>query len=235
MAEALEQLKNIRTLAELNPRIGEKVQVETRTPRARYSLQLLGYRENGSLMISAPRNSKAINEGALVNVRLMSGNFICGFSAKVLKINTSPFPYWHLEYPKDTEVRRIRSHTRVPVNLMVSMDEYEPGSGLERDWPAQVFCSDISLKGAKVQSQSALGKVGDKLFFTSRFKVAGVDQVVLLPAEIRSMATADEGINKVLNHGLEFLEMDEETHLILTGFVYQQFLMETGHLEILRV
>ncbi|MCP4596270.1 flagellar brake protein [Neptuniibacter sp.] len=235
MAEALEQLKNVRTLAELNPRIGEKVQIETRTPRGRYSVQLLGYREASSLMVSAPKKASSINEGARVTVRLMSGNYICAFSAKVLKIQSNPYPYWHLEYPKDTEVRRIRSHTRVPVNLVVSVDEYEPDSGLRHDWPVTSYCTDISIKGACVDAPVALGKVGDKLFVTTRFQVAGVDQVVLTPALIRSVTPSEEGITKVLSHGLEFLELDDETHLILTSFVYQQFLIETGHLEIVSV
>jgi len=235
MAEALEQIKNLRTLAELNPRIGEKVQIETRSPRGKFSVQLLGYREGSSIIVSAPKKSGAVNEGARITVRLMSGNFICAFSAKVLKIQTIPYPHWHLEYPNETEVRRIRSYTRVPVNLVVSVDEYEVGTGLLHDWPLTAMCKDISLKGACVNTSVALGKSGDKLFVTTRFKVAGVDQVVLTPAVIRSVSASEEGITKVVTHGLEFMELDEETHLMLAGFVYQQFLIETGHMEILSV
>lgn len=235
MTAALEHLKSVKTLAELNPKIGEKVQIETRTPRGRYSVQLLGYRENVSMMVSAPRSNNSINVGARVTVRLMSGNYICAFSAKVLKIQTSPFTYWHLEYPTDTEVRRIRSHTRVPVNLMVSIDEFEMGKGLRLDWPVNAYCTDISIQGARIDAPVNLGKQGDKLFVTTRFQVAGVDQVVLTPAVIRSIQTTPDGLNKVVSHGIEFLDLDDETHLILTGFVYQQFLIETGNLEILGV
>lgn len=235
MAEALEQIKNLRTLAELNPRIGEKVQIETKSPRAKYAVQLLGYRENGSIMVSAPKKSSGINEGAKVTVRLMSGNFICAFNVRVLKIQTIPYPHWHLEYPKETEVRRIRGFTRVPVNLVVSVDEFEADTGLMHDWPVTAMCKDISLKGACVNAPVALGQIGEKRFMTTRFQVAGVDQVVLTPAVIRSVISSEEGISKVVSHGLEFLEMDDETHLMLAGFVYQQFLVETGHMEILGV
>lgn len=234
MTTALESLSDSRSLSELNPRIGEKVQIETRAPRARYSVQLLGYRENGSMMVSAPKKS-SVNAGALVTVRLMSGNFICAFSAKVLKIQSSPFAYWHLEYPKKTEIRRIRSHTRVPVNLLVSVDEFEPGKGLRHDWPMNVFCTNISLKGACVDAPVALGKQGDKLFLTTRFTVAGIDQVVLTPALIRNIQPQEGSVSPVVTHGLEFLDIDDDTHLILAGFVYQQFLIETGNLEILGV
>ncbi|MGB0204329.1 MAG: flagellar brake protein [Neptuniibacter sp.] len=235
MAEALEQIKNLRTLADLNPRIGEKVQIETKSPRAKFAVQLLGYREGSSLIVSAPKKSSSINEGARVTVRLMSGNFICAFSAKLLKIQNIPYPHWHLEYPKETEVRRIRSYTRVPVNLVVSVDEFEAGTGLMHDWPVTAMCKDISLKGACLNASVAFGKAGDKIFMTTRFKVAGVDQVVLTPAVIRSVTPSEEGITKIVSHGLEFLELDEETHLMLAGFVYQQFLIETGHMEILGV
>ena len=235
MAEALEQIKNLRTLADLNPRIGEKVQIETKSPRAKFAVQLLGYREGSSIIVSAPKKSSSINEGDRVTVRLMSGNFICAFSAKLLKIQNIPYPHWHLEYPKETEVRRIRSYTRVPVNLVVSVDEFESCTGLMHDWPVTAMCKDISLKGACLNASVALGKAGDKIFMTTRFKVAGVDQVVLTPAVIRSVTPSEEGITKIVSHGLEFLELDEETHLMLAGFVYQQFLIETGHMEILGV
>ncbi|WP_420555337.1 flagellar brake protein [Neptuniibacter marinus] len=234
MTKALESLDTSRSLAELNPRIGEKVQIETRAPRARYSVQLLGYRENGSLMVSAPKSS-VVNTGAQVTVRLMTGNFICAFSARILKIQTSPFAYWHLEYPKTTEVRRIRSHTRVPVNLLVSIDEFEQGKGLRHDWPINAYCTDISLSGACVDVPVALGKQGDKLFMTTRFSVAGVDQVILTTALIRSVQPQEGSVSTVVSHGLEFLDLDDDTHLILAGFVYQQFLIETGNLEILSV
>lgn len=234
MTKALEALETSRTLAELNPRIGEKVQIETRTPRGRYSVQLLGYRENSSLMVSAPK-SASVNAGAQVTVRLMSGNFICAFSARILKIQTSPFAYWHIEYPAKTEIRRIRSHTRVPVNLLVSIDEFEPDTGLRHDWPINAFCTDISINGACVDASVALGKQGDKLFLTTRFSVAGIDQVVLTSALIRSVQPVEGGGSKVVSHGLEFLDIDDDTHLILAGFVYQQFLIETGNLEILGV
>jgi len=234
MTKALEALDSSRTLSELNPRIGEKVQIETRAPRGRYSVQLLGYRENGSMMVSAPKHS-SVNAGAQVTVRLMSGNFICAFSARILKIQSSPFAYWHLEYPKKTEIRRIRSHTRVPVNLLVSVDEYEPDTGLRHDWPISAMCTDISINGACIDAALPLGKQGDKLFVTTRFSVAGIDQVVLTPVLIRSVHPVEGGVTTVVSHGLEFLDMDDDTHLILAGFVYQQFLIETGNLEILGV
>lgn len=234
MTKALESLDRSRSLSELNPRIGEKVQIETRAPRTRYSVQLLGYRENGSMMVSAPKNA-AVNAGAQVTVRLMTGNFICAFSARILKIQTTPFGYWHLEYPKETEIRRIRSHTRVPVNLLVSVDEFEQGKGFRHDWPVSAYCTDISLSGACIDASVALGKQGDKLFITTRFSVAGVDQIILTPALLRSVTPQEGSVSKVVSHGLEFLDMDDDTHLILAGFVYQQFLIETGNLEILGV
>lgn len=234
MVEALEQLKTVHSLSGLNLRIGEKVQIETRAPRQRYTSQLLGYREGSSIMLTAPRKA-SVNEGAIVTVRMMSGSHICAFGAKVLKIHNSPFSYWHLEYPKETEVRRIRSHTRVPVNLMVSVDEFEPGAGYRHDWPVSAYCNDISVQGACVDAPVNLGGKGDKVFFTARLQVAGLDQVVLLPALIRSVQLTEGGVSKVVSHGLEFLEIDEETRLILAAFVYQQFLVETGNLEVISV
>ena len=97
------------------------------------------------------------------------------------------------------------------------------------------YCSNISMKGACIDAPVALGKQGDKLFITTRFTVAGIDQVVLTPALIRNVQPQEGSVTPVVTHGLEFLDIDDDTHLILAGFVYQQFLIETGNLEILGV
>ncbi|MFW1677196.1 flagellar brake protein [Pontibacter sp. JAM-7] len=225
--------QSLRTLAELDPRPGARVQIETRSPSGRYQTTLIGMRESASLIVAAPRSGLAINEGARLTARLMSGNFIAAFSSRLLKIAAQPYGYWHLEYPQQVEVRRLRRHTRVPVNLVISVDPYEEQTTPQMHWPVTGYCNDLSVKGASVSTPTALGKVNDRLLLTFRLRVSDIDQVILIAAQIRNLQPQSGSVSSVVQHGLEFVDLDEDTRLMLTAFVYQQFLLETGHLDIL--
>lgn len=234
MKEALKKLPDSPTLAELKPQVGEKIQLELRSPTGRISSRLLGFKEGASLMVTAVSTSgrvPMVKEGQRLNARMISGNYIAAFSTRILKIQNTPFTYWHLEYPQQLEVRRIRKHTRVPVSLKVSMDEYEEGSSTVGIWPCSGFCTDISLVGACIEVSSPLGKIGDQLYLTLRVSVAEIDQIILAPIIIRNINQIETDPVNVYRHGVEFLELDEDTRLILASFVYQQFLVETGSLD----
>jgi hypothetical protein len=222
--------KSEKTLAQLKPQIGERVRLETRSPRGRYSVQLIGLREGASVIVSAPRTSGTpllLNEGAPVTLRLMAGNWICAFDTRLLKIQTTPYHHWHLAYPTRIDAQRVRQHTRVPVNLAVAVDidDLEPAAV---DYPMTACCTDIHLAGACIEAPRLLARVGQKIFITARIAVAGIDHVLLVPALVRNVHESESGSFSVISHGVEFVDLEEETQLILAGFVYQQHLIETG-------
>lgn len=234
MKEALIKLPDSPTLAELKPQVGEKLQLELRSPAGRVSSTLLGFKEGASLMVTmATGGGRApmVKEGQRLTARMICGNYIAAFSTRILKIHHTPFSYWHLEYPTQLEVRRIRKHTRVPVNLRVSMDEFEEGSSPAGVWPCHGFCTDISLVGACIEVSSPLGRVGDQLYVTLRVSVADIDQVILAPVVVRNVNQIESDPLTIYRHGVEFMQLDEDTRLILASFVYQQFLVETGSID----
>ncbi|WP_432695817.1 flagellar brake protein [Marinobacterium sp. YM272] len=223
----------LKSFAELRPRIGERVRLETRSPRGRHLVQLVGFRENGSVIVTAPRGSATpvlLNEGAPLTVRLMAGNWVCAFDTRLLRIQNHPYPYWHLAYPEQVDAQRVRHHTRVPVNLRVSVDQ-DDGVAHAGDFPVSACCTDIHLAGACLEASRVLGRTGEKIFVTARLSVSGIDHVLLAPAIIRNVYETEGGAFRVVSHGVEFVDLEEETQLILAGFVYQQFLVETGYLE----
>lgn len=223
---------SLKTLTELRPRIGERVRLEMRSPRGRYLVQLIGFRENGSVIVSAPRGSGTpllVSEGAMLTVRLMAGNWVCAFDTRLIRIQNQPYPQWHLAWPQQVDAQRVRHHTRVPVNLRVSVDR-DDVDALNTDFPVAACCTDIHVAGACLEANRILGRSGDKVFVTARLSVSGIDHVLLAPAIIRSVYEAEGGPFNVISHGVEFVDLEEETHLILAGFVYQQFLVETGYL-----
>ncbi|MDY6891984.1 MAG: flagellar brake protein [Pseudomonadota bacterium] len=222
----------LKSLAELNPMIGEKVRLEVGTPRQRFTVQLIGLKKNQSLLVTRPKLTSPglLHAGTRFTARLMSGNYLCSFETRLLQVQSQPFPYWHLAYPKQVELRRVRQHTRVAVNLAVRIEADEcalPGSGAA----ITACCRDLSLSGARIDAARALGQPGDALFVTARVSVAGMDQMLLLPARICSQQQSAAGLLAAFSHGVEFIDLEEETRLVLAGFIYQQQLLNSGYLE----
>lgn len=221
------------TLAEIAPACGEKVRLEVKTPRQRLAVQLLGYKEYQSVMVSAPRQlagGAILHEGTRVTARLMSGDYLCTFETRLLQVQARPFSYWHLEYPESVDMRRIRAHTRIPIILSVRV-EPDDSVLLDHESAQSAICRDISLLGAQLESSRPLAQPGEKLYVTARVSVAGVDHLLLLPALVRNLQHSESGLINVFSQGVEFVDLEEETRLVLAGFVYEQQLLALGALE----
>ena len=156
MSLKLESIHTDKTLADLRLQIGEPVRVEIRVPRAKFTSRLLGYAENGGIMISAPPLKSGVstltNEGNFASLRLISGNRICHFTSKILKQYDQPFSYWLLEYPETIELKRIRGHSRIPVSLSCSIDDYDEMTQRE-GLPAGALCVDIKIGRASCRER----------------------------------------------------------------------------------
>ncbi|GAA0784369.1 flagellar brake protein [Marinobacterium sediminicola] len=219
------------TLAEIGPQPGEKIRLEVRSPHQRLMVQLLGLKEFQSVMVSAPRQQGTVlMEGVRFTARLMSGNYLCTFETRLLQSQSRPFAYWHLEYPDRVEMHRIRAHTRVPIILSVRVEHDEPGM-LVSNGSQSAICRDISLQGAQLECSQPLAQPGESLFVTARVQVAGIDHLLLLPAVVRNVQQLESGLISAFTHGVEFVDLEEETRLVLAGFVYEQQLISLGELE----
>lgn len=228
---ALPKGRRSASLADIAPVCGEKIRLEVRSPHQRLLVQLLGYKEYQSLMVSAPRTQGVLlHEGTRFTARLMSGNYLCTFETRLVQVQARPFAYWHLEYPDQVEMHRIRAHTRVPIVLSVRVEPEEPGMLLAAESHAAI-CRDISLQGAQLESTRPLGQPGESLFVTARVGVAGMDHLLLLPAVVRNLQQSENGLINAFVHGVEFTDLEEETRLVLAGFVYEQQLIGLGELE----
>lgn len=234
MARKLTSIETEKTLADLRVQIGDPVRVEIRSPRAKFTARLVGYMDNGGIMISAPSATsgvpRLINEGNLVSLRLITGNRICNMTCKIIKQYDQPFGYWVLEYPQTIESKRIRGHSRVPVSLSCSIDDYDEMSERE-GLPASALCVDISQSGLCLQLPYTLGEVGEHFYLTTRVQIGDIDQVLLVPVELRNVHSSSVESGSLYHHGFKFFELDEDTRLIIVAFVYQQLLVETGNLD----
>lgn len=219
------------SLAELAPAVGESIRLDVRAPNQKLSARLLGYREPGSLMVSAPKlapGGAIVHEGTRMSARMMIGNYLCTFETRLVQVQSRPFGYWHLEYPARVESRRLRKETRIPINLSVRVEQDELSLGASA---VSAVCRDISLQGANLESSRALAQPEEQLFITLRVSVAGMDHLLLLPALVRNVQQLETGPVPVFSQGVEFVDLEEDTRLILAGFVYEQQLQNAGLIE----
>ncbi|TVQ69542.1 MAG: flagellar brake protein [Oceanospirillales bacterium] len=215
------------SLADLRPRSGDPVRLETRIPKGRYSVRLIGVHEQTAVLVSAPKTRKSLfTEGAVIAVKLLIGNRLVSFISRLLKSHSEPFPYWVLSYPQELEIQAFRQHTRVPMHLPVLVDRGES----DMHQPVRALCVDMSLKGASIEAPVALAAVGDSIFVTARVSLAGVDHVIMTNALVRTVMQTESQALGVFRHGVAFDGLEDDTRLILSGFIYQQWLYEAGEL-----
>jgi hypothetical protein len=76
----------LKSLAELNPMIGEKVRLEVGTPRQRFTVQLIGLKKNQSLLVTRPKLTSPglLHAGTRFTARLVKPGYC--------RCNRNPFP-----------------------------------------------------------------------------------------------------------------------------------------------
>lgn len=217
---------------ELRLAIGEAIRVEVRAPKLRVVASYAGRHFNESILLSLGGSALKLRNlpaGTQVTLRFIAANMACAFTTRIQKVQVSPMPILCLQYPEAIDAVQIRKDVRVQAKLLVSLESED---SLMASWPRQALCSDISLHGARIEASDLLGNVGDVLMVTARMPVGQVDQMLMTTGVIRNVEDFEDpqtGEFRVV-HGIEFLDRDEETQLVLTGFVYEQMLKELGAL-----
>jgi hypothetical protein len=91
----------------------------------RVQARLLGYLEGESVMAALPGATLLPTDlrlGDEVAVRYLVGRSVCGFKTHVIRVCTSPYPYFHLHYPEDIQKMDVRSAERVQVALSARLE-----------------------------------------------------------------------------------------------------------------
>ncbi|MGA7801891.1 MAG: flagellar brake protein [Gammaproteobacteria bacterium] len=219
--------------SEMKLHVGDTLQLQfpADDARSRYYVKVIGYLPGQSLLVTTPRSEGRVllvREGQPFVVRLLARSRVLAFSTSVLRTCARPYPYLHLIYPAEVEQTVVRKAERVPVKLVTSVENDDPGSGF--DTPRAAVITDISTAGAKLRASRPLGGAGDLLTVSFRITVGEVAHAVKLPAVIRTIQHEqedDEGQDNC-EYGVEFQLVDPTDTLALHGFVYEQIIKGTS-------
>ena len=217
------------SFGDLHLNINDTFKVESLSNKKRYPVRLIGMVENASLIVSAPKiNGQEfyLPEGQKLRVRLIAGNYACGFMTDVLLSRRLPYLYSHLSYPKKFEAVAIRQSSRVQLNIPVSIFEEHKGT-LYGEWPQQGLIADVSSSGARLHCDQPLAATGSELRVNFNTSVDGVIKKMSVSAMVRNITEVPDAEGGGFDYGVQFRNISDDDRVYISGFVYEQMLFQS--------
>ncbi|MEX0958241.1 MAG: flagellar brake protein [Burkholderiales bacterium] len=207
--------------------VGDRMQLEISgdNTRSQYFTTLIGYIKAMSVLVRTPSLEGVplpIREGESVLVRGFSGCSAFVFETRIAHTCITPMPYLHLVYPESVHVTPIRDALRVRAELQGTAQNLNRDRGRV---PIACTVTDISVRGAQLESRQSLGVSGDRLQVFFRFVLEPTDYEVKLSPEASiqtSRSIADEQAdNGTHTYGVRFENLHTTESLLVQSYVQQ--------------
>lgn len=217
-AEQIEELSAIKLA------IGDTLQLQAfSSDKQRYFVKLIGFMSRRSVLVSHPKQDEKlifIKEGLSFLVRGFAGTKTYEFSSNVISVCLTPYPYLHLTFPSQVKSTNMRGAVRVKFRMVCSIDA--PATGLK----VPAIIEDMSISGARIHASKAFGQVGDQVTVSMRMQMDGESQVFLVSSIIRNVREESDSQtgNKVIMHGMEFVQTVSIDLMMLQNFIYKSML-----------
>tara|TARA_R110001592_G_scaffold49482_3_gene154273 strand:+ start:1580 stop:2275 length:696 start_codon:yes stop_codon:yes gene_type:complete len=213
------------SFADLGLSIGCHLTIETVGSARKYQVQLIGFWDKKSIVISPPlRDGREVllDKDAVLAIRLLEGKKVCGFETKIIYRSSHPYTHYHLQFPVSVNTQQIRNSERVDIEIDVSVDS---DFDILSDWPKQALITNLSKTGARMLSQHSFGEKSHELILMFQLFVGGMDRQLRIPCLIRNIQL--NSINQNVDQGsyvlgLEFTDMNDEHRLSLSSYIYEQ-------------
>ena len=151
--------------------------------------------------------------GVKVVVSMTSPTGIVTFASQIEAMGTAPFPHVFLLYPKLIHLRNVRAAVRVNVGVSAQVANFSADDHLEMQ---AVQIVDISVRGLKLASTSALGEIGNELAIHMYITLDDIVRDIMLTGIIRTRTPVADGETC----GVEFTQLDENKRVLLYAYVY---------------
>jgi len=206
--------------------VGSLLQVQPTTPQnaPRYSVRLIGYLPNHSLVVTAPTvdgKVQIVREGQPFNARALKGERVFGFVARVLHSSMKPYPHLHLEYPSEFEQIMVRNASRVNADIDVRVRNTQDPDEETNFCAAKIV--DLSETGARLSSENALGEPGETLHLKFDLTISGgVEQLGLLGDvrnRIERIEQDETGERLIGFSGVQFRKLSRYQQILLHAWV----------------
>ncbi len=207
---------------ELGLTFGDMLQIQIGdNVEQRYPVRFIGINPVSSIIVSAPMTGKDkiyfVREGQNVTLRFVVKNVVSGFSTRVMLTRGQPYPYLHLEIPKEVQTVEVRKEIRVETDIdLTVLNKTQKSSALTAKM------TNLSCSGGRIESQAKLAKMDDTLNIMMPLTIGKIEKLVTVDCKV-SYLKEDAGDHHPV-YGVSFEEIDEEDDLVLRAFIYQQIL-----------
>lgn len=187
-----------------------------------YYTSLIGYVSGEYLLMRIPLEhglSVPIHGGERVTLRVFSGVNVFTFVCDVESVFLSPWHYMHLTFPAEIQATALRKAIRAKVDLPVRIKETQKSGAI----------IDISVDGAQIMADSALGESGAKIALSFRFQIKPTNQEVLVETSatirsLRELPAVEKGAPPRFSHGVSFDGVDPTNQVMLQNLVYDSLM-----------
>ncbi len=225
--DSLEEVNE--SFSSLGLTVGCHFTIETVASSRKYQVQLIGYLDKRSILISPPLKDGRevlLDKDTVIAIRLLEGKKVCGFETKIIYRSSHPYTYYHLQFPESVNTRQIRNSERVDTEIEVSVDS---DFDIVGDWPKLAYITNLSKTGARMISPASLGEKGHELVLMFELYVSGMHRKMRIPCLIRNIQLIQNSQNtdqtKLMKGnyivGIQFLEMNDEQRLSLSSYIYE--------------
>jgi c-di-GMP-binding flagellar brake protein YcgR len=190
----------------------------------RIQAKVLGYKPGESLIAEVPGARLLpidLRLGDELAARCLVGRRIIGFMCTVLRVCTSPYPYFHLTFPQRVEQTEVRQSERAAIAIPTRVSTLS-----EEKIDAEI--RDISASGAMLSVKQPVGEIGQKIRVAFDLKFAQISRSLEFAAIIRNVNMVQGQNPPQYRVGIQFQDIAEQDGLFVVGFVYEHLWIEHG-------
>ena len=218
----------------LNLTIGSILQMQASVPEnsPRYPVRLIGYLPGASLVVTTPTldgKLQIVREGQRFTARVLKGERVLAFFARVLQVSMRPYPHLHLEYPAEFQQIVVRNASRVHADIPTLVRNTQEET--EEEHFLQGAIVDLSETGAKIASSMPLAEPGERLHLKFDLTISGGDEEIGLLSDVKNATQRvepceDGGELAVHYTGVQFRSLSRYQQILLHAWVTNQVLQD---------
>ncbi|WP_444998143.1 flagellar brake protein [Aliikangiella sp. IMCC44359] len=187
----------------------------------RYPVKFFGINPKGSVIVSAPRSGPDkmifIREGQLVTLRFVAKNVASGFTSRVMVTRGQPYPYIHLEIPKEIQTVEVRKEVRVSTDIPVTVINKTHHSPALTGRLLNMSCS-----GGRIETNMKIALKDNILNVTMKIMIEDIERLITM--DCIATYVKEDPENDEYTYGVNIEEIDKEDMVSLRAFVYQELL-----------
>ncbi len=187
----------------------------------RFPVRFIGINPSSSIIVSAPITGKDtiyfVREGLNVTLRFVVKNVVSGFSTRVMQTRGMPYPYLHLEIPKEVQTVEVRKEIRVETNINTTVINKTHNS------PALTAkMLNLSCSGGRIESNTRLALMDNILNLTLPIVIDEIERIATMDCLVTYVKEDDD--ESIYIYGVNIETIDEDDSLLLRGYIYQELL-----------